>query len=164
MKLTITSQRLYSLDALRGFDMFWIIGAEEIFHKMAEITKSPFWNSLSGQFIHPPWHGFAFYDLIFPLFLFGQDAYPLAFEALDLLDLGGVLHDLAGRRDLLVPVFDPLVVGVLDDPERVGVSLTQSLELGGRELDFLELCRVAKCLEGKVVLQIRKTDSVDFPL
>ena len=70
MKLAITSQRLYSLDALRGFDMFWIIGAEEIFHKMAEITNSPFWNSLSVQFIHPAWHGFAFYDLIFPLFLF----------------------------------------------------------------------------------------------
>ena len=70
MKLTITSQRLYSLDALRGFDMFWIIGAEEIFHKMAEITKSPFWNTLSVQFNHPAWHGFAFYDLIFPLFLF----------------------------------------------------------------------------------------------
>jgi predicted acyltransferase len=64
------SQRLYSLDALRGFDMFWIMGAEEIFHKMAEITGGPFWTSLSDQFNHPAWHGFAFYDLIFPLFLF----------------------------------------------------------------------------------------------
>ena len=24
--------RLYSLDALRGFDMFWIMGGERIFH------------------------------------------------------------------------------------------------------------------------------------
>lgn len=64
------SQRLYSLDALRGFDMFWIMGAEEIFHKMAEVTGSPFWGALSLQFIHPDWNGFAFYDLIFPLFLF----------------------------------------------------------------------------------------------
>ena len=70
MTQSISTDRLYSLDALRGFDMFWIIGAEEIFHKMAEITGSPFWYALSVQFIHPDWHGFAFYDLIFPLFLF----------------------------------------------------------------------------------------------
>lgn len=64
------TQRLYSLDALRGFDMFWIIGAEEIFHHLADITNSPFWNAIAVQFTHPAWHGFAFYDLIFPLFLF----------------------------------------------------------------------------------------------
>src|SRR6201996_6960898 len=65
-----TPTRLYSLDALRGFDMFWIIGAEEIFHGMAHITHAPFWNALSLQFTHPDWNGFHAYDLIFPLFLF----------------------------------------------------------------------------------------------
>ena len=65
-----SNNRLYSLDAIRGFDMFWIIGAEEIFHKMAEIKDNVFWHGLSNQFIHPEWHGFVFYDLIFPLFLF----------------------------------------------------------------------------------------------
>ncbi len=64
------SKRLYSLDALRGFDMFWIIGAKEFFHLMADIEENSFWNFLSHQFSHPDWHGFAFYDLIFPLFLF----------------------------------------------------------------------------------------------
>jgi len=63
-------QRLYSLDALRGFDMFWIIGAEEIFHTMAKATNAPFWKSLSEQFEHPYWNGFTVYDLIFPLFIF----------------------------------------------------------------------------------------------
>jgi predicted acyltransferase len=64
--------RLYSLDALRGFDMFWIIGAEEIFHTMAAATnhQSAFWNTLSLQFTHPDWNGFHAYDTIFPLFLF----------------------------------------------------------------------------------------------
>lgn len=70
MKQIFSSQRLYSLDALRGFDMFWIMGAEEIFHRLADIHPSPFWNALSNQFSHPAWHGFAAYDLIFPLFLF----------------------------------------------------------------------------------------------
>jgi predicted acyltransferase len=66
----IPSQRLYSLDALRGFDMFWIIGGEEIFHSLFKATGSPFWGALSTQFTHPEWNGFHAYDLIFPLFLF----------------------------------------------------------------------------------------------
>jgi predicted acyltransferase len=64
------SQRLYSLDALRGFDMFWIMGGERIFHALSKATDSPFWNGLSHQFSHPDWNGFRAYDLIFPLFLF----------------------------------------------------------------------------------------------
>lgn len=64
------SQRLYSLDALRGFDMFWIMGAEEIFHQLAKISSSPVIQEISNQLTHPAWHGFRFYDLIFPLFLF----------------------------------------------------------------------------------------------
>ncbi len=75
MKRLKNIDRLYSLDALRGFDMFWIIGAEEIFHKMAEIKSNVFWHGLSNQFIHPEWHGFVFYDLIFPLFLYSLNKY-----------------------------------------------------------------------------------------
>src|SRR3954447_5333756 len=67
---SIQQQRLYSLDALRGFDMFWIMGGEEIFHGLAKATCSPFWEALSIQFTHPSWDGFHIYDLIFPLFLF----------------------------------------------------------------------------------------------
>ena len=70
MKKTDDSTRLYSLDALRGFDMFWIMGIERIFHILAKNTGTPFWQALSDQFRHPEWHGFTFYDLIFPLFLF----------------------------------------------------------------------------------------------
>jgi predicted acyltransferase len=65
-----TYERLYSLDALRGFDMFWIMGGEEIFHTLAKTTGSPFWEAIANQFTHPDWNGFHLYDLIFPLFLF----------------------------------------------------------------------------------------------
>lgn len=64
------SKRLYSLDALRGFDMFWIIGAEDIIHGLAKYTHSPFWEVCSAQLRHPAWNGFTMYDLIFPLFIF----------------------------------------------------------------------------------------------
>ena len=64
------SQRLYSLDALRGFDMFWIMGGEEIINGMAKATGSPFWTGFAEELTHPAWNGFHFYDLIFPMFLF----------------------------------------------------------------------------------------------
>lgn len=63
-------QRLYSLDALRGFDMFWIMGAEAIVGNFYKATGSPFWGFISTQMEHPAWNGFHFFDLIFPLFLF----------------------------------------------------------------------------------------------
>lgn len=67
---TRKTERLYSLDALRGFDMFWIMGAEEIAHALYKATGSPVAGAVSQQLTHPAWNGFALYDLIFPLFLF----------------------------------------------------------------------------------------------
>jgi predicted acyltransferase len=63
-------KRLYSLDALRGFDMFWIMGGESIFIGLASLTGWPIFQWWAGQLEHVPWHGFHFYDMIFPLFLF----------------------------------------------------------------------------------------------
>jgi predicted acyltransferase len=59
-----------SLDALRGFDMFWIIGGVPIVKAAAELSGWSWLGWLSGQMHHTKWHGFTFYDLIFPLFLF----------------------------------------------------------------------------------------------
>ena len=65
-----TPTRLYSLDALRGFDMLMIMGLDEVFHSIGHAANTPFWNMLADQFEHPNWNGFHVYDLIFPLFLF----------------------------------------------------------------------------------------------
>jgi len=64
------SERLVSLDALRGFDMFWIMGGEGIFIALASITGWPVFKWCAEQLEHVPWNGFHFYDMIFPLFLF----------------------------------------------------------------------------------------------
>ncbi len=64
------NKRLYSLDALRGFDMFWIMGGEGIFIGLASLTNWPALKWWAEQLHHVPWHGFHFYDMIFPLFLF----------------------------------------------------------------------------------------------
>jgi predicted acyltransferase len=63
-------KRLVSLDALRGFDMFWIMSGEQIAHALAKATGWSVFIWLSGQLHHTVWDGFTFYDMIFPLFLF----------------------------------------------------------------------------------------------
>ncbi len=63
-------KRLYSLDALRGFDMFWIMGGDGIFIGLATLTGWPVLQWWANQLHHVPWHGFHFFDMIFPLFLF----------------------------------------------------------------------------------------------
>src|SRR5216117_4540690 len=64
------AQRLMSLDALRGFDMFWIIGAEDLFHGLNKISNTGAFRVIAGQLDHEDWEGIHFYDLIFPLFVF----------------------------------------------------------------------------------------------
>jgi predicted acyltransferase len=69
-KKEIKAERLVSLDALRGFDMLWIIGGESLIIALAALTGWPFFNRAAEQMEHVPWEGFTFYDMIFPLFLF----------------------------------------------------------------------------------------------
>ena len=64
------SQRLMSVDALRGFDMFWIIGADSLVYALSRMTQSRPTSFLADQLDHAEWAGFHFYDLIFPLFVF----------------------------------------------------------------------------------------------
>jgi predicted acyltransferase len=66
----VIKSRLDSLDALRGFDMFWIMGGEGIVHTLAQLTGWSVLVMMSTQLEHVEWNGFHFYDMIFPLFLF----------------------------------------------------------------------------------------------
>src|SRR5574340_1582760 len=63
-------QRLMSVDALRGFDMFWIIGADALVYALHRMSPSALTTGLADQLEHSEWRGFHFYDLIFPLFVF----------------------------------------------------------------------------------------------
>jgi predicted acyltransferase len=64
------TQRLVSLDALRGFDMFWILGADSFVYALRELSNNPVIQFIANQLSHAEWEGFHFYDLIFPLFVF----------------------------------------------------------------------------------------------
>jgi len=63
-------KRMASIDALRGFDMFWIAGGERIINAIHKVWPNAATSALDTQFEHVPWAGFHFYDLIFPLFVF----------------------------------------------------------------------------------------------
>lgn len=64
------SERLTSIDALRGFDMFWIAGGESVIHTLTNLVGGPILLWCSYELTHSVWNGFTFYDMIFPLFLF----------------------------------------------------------------------------------------------
>jgi predicted acyltransferase len=64
------TRRLMSLDALRGFDMFWIVGGEELVHALYKAVPNGLTRVVDQQMDHQPWVGVHFYDLIFPLFVF----------------------------------------------------------------------------------------------
>lgn len=65
-----SSQRLMSVDALRGFDMFWILGADSLARGISALSNNAVTRGIAKQLEHKDWSGFAFYDLIFPLFVF----------------------------------------------------------------------------------------------
>jgi predicted acyltransferase len=65
-----TAGRVLSIDALRGFDMFWIVGGEGIFRSLDMIFHNAATRFICTQLDHVDWLGFHFYDIIMPLFLF----------------------------------------------------------------------------------------------
>lgn len=65
------SPRLASLDALRGFDMFWIVGGRQLLHVLAAyFDNKPFTDLVNRHTTHVGWEGCVAWDLIFPLFVF----------------------------------------------------------------------------------------------
>ena len=64
------TKRFVCVDALRGFDMFWIIGGAEFIQAFAGLFGETVSHPVAVQMEHVAWEGFNFIDLIFPLFVF----------------------------------------------------------------------------------------------
>ncbi len=83
--------RLASLDALRGFTMFWIIGGAEMLRWFLRLFANPLPPAIAHQFEHSAWVGMTAWDLVMPLFLFiAGTSLPFSLERR--------LNDAAGRR------------------------------------------------------------------
>ncbi len=66
---TSGSTRLVSLDAFRGFIMFWIVGGSSLVFGLQALGHSRFIDILVHQLDHSPWEGLRFYDCIWPSFM-----------------------------------------------------------------------------------------------
>ena len=62
--------RLLSIDALRGFDMLFIMGGAGLIAALAKWMPCGFTEMLAEQMDHVEWDGLRHHDTIFPLFLF----------------------------------------------------------------------------------------------
>lgn len=62
-------KRIQSLDVLRGFFMFWIVGGTDILFSLNQLFPSEVLQKICSWFEHVKWSGFHFYDMIFPAFL-----------------------------------------------------------------------------------------------
>ena len=130
------SKRLLSIDALRGFDMLLIAGAGAFLVLLKDKTGIPAIDWIAGQFYHPAWNGFSFYDFIFPLFLFiagvsltfslnkgrklgmsKPSLYKKTFSRMILLILLGILY-----KNSPVPVFEPSQIRYGSVLGRIGIA------------------------------------------
>ena len=74
------SERLGSLDVLRGFDLFCLVFFQPVLGALTSAMNTPWIKAVNSQFDHVPWEGFVFWDIIMPLFMFMAGAsMPFAF-------------------------------------------------------------------------------------
>jgi predicted acyltransferase len=111
------SERIIAIDALRGFDMFWIVGGQELALAAAAWiwSTTPQW--LEYHLEHVEWEGFSAWDLIMPLFLFVVGA-AMPFSLSRKAEQGQPKLELYGkmiRRCLMLWVLGMIVQGNLLD-------------------------------------------------
>jgi predicted acyltransferase len=66
---TPAAERLASLDAFRGFIMFWIVGGEALMLGFQKLGHNFLTDGIVHQLNHTPWQGLRFYDCIWPSFM-----------------------------------------------------------------------------------------------
>ena len=64
-----TGQRLVSLDAFRGFTMFWLLGGKAFVMAIAGLGLGAVSDVLKYELTHSTWEGLRYYDLIWPSFM-----------------------------------------------------------------------------------------------
>ncbi len=110
-----SSERIAAIDALRGFDMFWIVGGQELALAAGAWFSSPRPKWLEYHLEHVEWEGFSAWDLIMPLFLFVVGA-AMPFSISRKAELGQPTAELYGkmiRRFLILWVLGMIVQGNL---------------------------------------------------
>jgi predicted acyltransferase len=69
MGISPGTKRLSSLDAFRGWTMFWIVGGSALVAGLQALNANRVINGLVYELNHSDWQGLRFYDLIWPSFM-----------------------------------------------------------------------------------------------
>lgn len=108
------SNRLESLDILRGFDLFCLVFFQPVLSSLARALDNEFLNTIMTQFRHVQWEGFVFWDLIMPLFMFMAGvSMPFAFNKYLAEGSRKLLYKRIFKRVLLLWVFGMICQGNL---------------------------------------------------
>ena len=74
-------ERLACIDVLRGFDMFFLVGAGDILRQLFKAMDCAAMQPVRHQLSHVGWTGFTAWDIIMPLFLFTSGlSMPFSFD------------------------------------------------------------------------------------
>ncbi len=108
------TNRLGSLDVLRGFDLFCLVFFQPVFSEFARVADIGWINAINTQFQHVQWEGFAFWDIIMPLFMFMAGAsMPFAFSKYLQKGSRTQLYKRIIKRVLLLWIFGMMAQGNL---------------------------------------------------
>ena len=117
-----TYKRLESLDALRGFDLFFLVALGPLAHSLARAADVGWLNDCMWAFNHVQWEGFSPWDLIMPLFLFmSGTSMPFALSRFKGVSDKKTLFRRLGKRILVLWIFGMMCQGNLlgFDPDRI---------------------------------------------
>ena len=127
--------RLLSLDALRGFDMIWIMGLAGVVRAVCGLFPDGGGSWLALQMKHAPWGGFSFYDLVFPLFLFMAGmSFPFSYASQVKKGVSSAtIHWRMFKRMMLLILLSMVQCGALQfDPDKYRyVSVLQRIGITG---------------------------------
>ncbi len=97
-----TQSRLVSLDAFRGFTMFWLMGGKPFFMALSALG-APVTAFIGYQLTHSDWVGLRYYDLIWPSFMLMVGvSIPFSFARRSLTQTRGQIMRKVWRRGILL--------------------------------------------------------------
>ena len=118
----MNNRRLESLDILRGFDLFCLVGLEAVIHALNRGIDVPWFHPVMQCFTHADWKGFTPWDLVMPLFMFMSGiTIPFALARYKHEGNKGKAYSRIIRRVLLLWIFGMMCQGNLLglDPTRI---------------------------------------------
>lgn len=112
MTKTINSERLLSLDILRGLVLFMLVFFQPVLWSAGHVVDKPWLDAILFQFEHEEWQGFRVWDMVMPVFMFMAGA-TIPFSMKKFRGDKKKAYVRIARRVLLLWVFGMVVQGNL---------------------------------------------------